>query len=212
MWPTPSAGRSGRPRRPPHRAPGFRHATAPGRPILTPPRMRFPQRAKAIVKIYPTSFSQLVVGDRRDSPLPYLAVSSRRRQPIPTSWPSPTSGGSARAACRSMPRPGVHPPGLPAARQLRDEGRRVRLVRLSPEPHVDGAYGLVEFQDMAKVHDVDPNLIVRTASGCSTSRGPTARGSRKGIRFIGPAESSRRRAQARLSTTAYIAMFRLCSG
>ncbi len=38
------------------------------------------------------------------------------------------------------------------------------------------AYGLMEFEDMAKVHDVDPSLIARTRRWLKGGEAPTARG------------------------------------
>src|SRR5262249_11445220 len=65
------------------------------------------------------------------------------------------------------------------------------------------AYGLVEFQDMARVHDVHPNLIVRTRAWLMSNRNrdgswsPESHGLHE--------DPTRRGDLARLSTTAYIA-------
>ena len=68
------------------------------------------------------------------------------------------------------------------------------------------AYGLMEFQDMAKVHDVDPNLIARTRRWLLDQQKPDGSWEPEGHSFHGgPAEPASGQAQARLGTTAYIA-------
>ena len=56
----------------------------------------------------------------------------------------------------------VHPSGLSAAAEFRGSRRRVRLVRQSARQPRPTAYGLMEFEHMARVHNVDPQLIERT--------------------------------------------------
>ena len=68
------------------------------------------------------------------------------------------------------------------------------------------AYGLMEFQDMARVHDVDPALIARTRSWLLDQQRPDGSWDPEGHSFHGnPADRSRNQALARLSTTAYVA-------
>ncbi len=130
----------GRPRRPSHRAPGFRHvAAARPKSSSTSRRTRFRAACRRSSRSTRSSFSQLVEGLDAIFQRPTAASSRRRRQPIPTSWPSTTSGGRQECSAGRGQGPAVHPPGLPAARQLRDQGRRVRLVRQTPrQPHLDG--------------------------------------------------------------------------
>jgi len=58
--------------------------------------------------------------------------------------------------------------------------RRLRLVRRPPPPDADG-YGLMEFADMAKVHDVDPQADERTRNWLLSSQAATAPGRTRAV-------------------------------
>src|SRR5208337_1804896 len=67
------------------------------------------------------------------------------------------------------------------------------------------AYGLMEFQDMARVHDVDPQLIARTRQWLLAQRKPDGSWpSDRGMLNDGLANNVQK-GDADLSTTAYIA-------
>ncbi len=68
------------------------------------------------------------------------------------------------------------------------------------------AYGLMEFQDMAKVHDIDPNLIARTRRWLLDQQKPDGSWEPEGHRLQeDPTGARGGQAPARLGTTAYIA-------
>jgi len=67
------------------------------------------------------------------------------------------------------------------------------------------AYGLMEFEDMAKVHDVDPKLIERTSQWLLNQRNADGSWSPESHRMhIDPTRGSNNTDLSRLSTTAYI--------
>lgn len=159
---------------------------------------------KAILKIYPSNFSQLVEGLDNIFQMPYGCF----EQTSSTTYPNVL-------ALDYLKRTGKKSPQVDAkARQYIHLGYQ-RLVSFEvrgggfdwfgrpPANRTLTAYGLMEFQDMAKVHDVDPDLIERTrrwlvrqrlADGSWLPEGHEMHG--------GPGRDS---TLAQLSTTAYIA-------
>ena len=71
-----------------------------------------------------------------------------------------------------------------------------------PAHQVLTAYGLLEFSDMAKVHEVDPNVITRTQSWLAGKQQPDGTWEEKGQ---GIAEGIINRQTGALRTTAYVA-------
>jgi A-macroglobulin TED domain len=75
-----------------------------------------------------------------------------------------------------------------------------------PANRVLTAYGLMEFEDMARVHDVDPRLIARTRAWLIGKRDSDGSWAPEGHRLHDdPTGGQRDEEMARLSTTAYIA-------
>src|SRR5581483_9225136 len=67
------------------------------------------------------------------------------------------------------------------------------------------AYGLMEFEDMARVHDVDPVLIARTRRWLLASHKPDGSWDPEGHVLHDDVTRGADAEQARLATTAYIA-------
>ena len=95
---------------------------------------------RAIVKLYPSSFSQVVEGLDAIFQMP----SGCFEQTSSTTYPNVLALDYLRRTGKSLPEveaegAAVHPRRLPAAGQLRSARRRVRLVRPpAREPHADG--------------------------------------------------------------------------
>lgn len=119
--------------------------------------------ARAVVKIYPSAFSQLVEGLDSIFHMPYGCF----EQTSSTTYPNVL-------ALDYLKKTGKRNPEIEAkARQYIHLGYQ-RLVSFEvsgggfdwygrPPASISlTAYGLMEFQDMARVHDVDPRLIERT--------------------------------------------------
>ncbi len=118
---------------------------------------------QALVKIYPSGFSQLVEGLDNIFRMPYGCF----EQTSSTTYPNILALDYLRKTQRSAPK-------LEAkARQYIHLGYQ-RLVGFEvsgggfdwfgrpPANRTLTAYGLMEFTDMARVHEVDPQLIART--------------------------------------------------
>jgi alpha-2-macroglobulin-like protein len=121
-----------------------------------------PQSGAALLKLYPSSFSQLVEGLDGIFKMPYGCF----EQTSSTTYPNVLALnylreiGQARPALELKARQYIH---LGYQRLLSFEcrnggfewfGRDPGDIRLT-------AYGLLQFQDMSKVHDVDPQVIER---------------------------------------------------
>ena len=181
---------------------------------LTLPENAIPGSARAFVKLYPSSFSQLVEGLDGIFQQPYGCF----EQTSSTTYPNvlaleylrqaePALRGRAGSACRP---------------EIKDKAERYihlgyqRLLNFEvsgggfdwfgrpPANRTLTAYGLMEFQDMAKVHEVDPKLIERTRNWLLKQREADGSWAPEGHGFHGDPGQGRG-ADARLSTTAYIA-------
>ncbi len=174
---------------------------------LVCPENAIPGSVRAIVKIYPSTFSQLVEGLDAIFHLPYGCF----EQASSTTYPNVLALDYLRRTGKSAPQVEA------TARQFINLGYQ-QLVTFeikdggfdwfghSPANRALTAYGLMEFQDMAKVHDVDPNLIARTRRWLLAQQQADGSWEPEGHSFHGgPAEWSNGPALARLSTTAYIA-------
>ncbi len=118
---------------------------------------------KAIVKIYPSSFSQVVEGLDAIFQRPYGCF----EQTSSTTYPNVLALGYLRQSKKNLPEVEAK------AQQYIHLGYQ-RLVSFEvagggfdwfgrpPANRTLTAYGLMEFEDMARVHDVDPKLIERT--------------------------------------------------
>lgn len=177
---------------------------------LTVPANAIEGSPKAILKVYPSTFSQLVEGLDGIFQMPYGCF----EQTSSTTYPNVL-------ALDYLHRTGKKSPDVEAkARQYIHLGYQ-RLVGFEvtdkgvrggfdwfgrpPANRTLTAYGLMEFQDMAKVHDVDPALIARTRQWLLKQR--KADGSwpsDRGMLNDGLANSVQK-GDSDLSTTAYIA-------
>src|SRR5439155_19535429 len=118
---------------------------------------------KAFVKLYPSSFSQVVEGLDGIFRMPYGCF----EQTSSTTYPNILALHYLRQTKQNAPKVEAK------ARQYIHLGYQ-RLVGFEvpgggfdwfgrpPANRTLTAYGLMEFEDMAKVHDVDPSLIERT--------------------------------------------------
>jgi anti-sigma factor RsiW len=131
--------------------------------VLNLPANAIPGSGKLILKFYPSTFSQLVEGLEGIFRQPYGCF----EQTSSTTYPNVLALEYLRRTNKSVPQVEAR------AKQYINLGYQ-RLVGFEvsgggfdwfgrPPANVTlTAYGLMEFEDMAKVHDVDPNLIQRT--------------------------------------------------
>jgi uncharacterized protein YfaS (alpha-2-macroglobulin family) len=160
---------------------------------------------KAFVKLYPSSFSQFVEGLDSIFRMP----SGCFEQTSSTTYPNVLALDYLRRNKLSVPQVEAK------ARQYIHLGYQ-RLVGFEvpgggfdwfgrpPANRTLTAYGLMEFVDMARVHDVDPNLITRTRNWLLTQRKPDGSWDPEGHRMHDDVLRADDR-MARLATTAYIA-------
>ncbi len=135
----------------------------PAEVTLTAPGHAIPGSVRAIVKVYPSSFSQLVEGLDAIFQRPFGCF----EQTSSTTYPNVLALDYLRRTKKSVPAVEAK------ARQYIHLGYQ-RLVSFEipgggfdwfgkpPANRTLTAYGLMEFEDMARVHDVDPRLIERT--------------------------------------------------
>jgi len=131
---------------------------------------------RAIVKLYPTTFSQLVEGLDSIFRMP----SGCFEQTSSTTYPNVLALDYLRRTEKSAPEVEAK------ARQYINLGYQ-RLISFEvrgggfdwfgrpPASETLSAYGLMEFEDMARVHDVDPALIQRTRNWLLSRRQPDGR-------------------------------------
>lgn len=161
----------------------------------------------ALVKLYPSSFSQLVEGLDAIFQRPYGCF----EQTSSTTYPNILALDYLRRTGQGMPaveakaRQYIH---LGYQRLLTFEvpGGGFDWFGQPPANRVLTAYGLMEFEDMARVHDVDPSLIGRTRLWLLDQQKADGSWDPEEHRLhddpTGNGPSSR---LSRLSTTAYIA-------
>jgi uncharacterized protein YfaS (alpha-2-macroglobulin family) len=162
--------------------------------------------AKAVLKIYPSSFSQLVEGLDNIFQMPHGCF----EQTSSTTYPNVLALDYLRRTKRSAPEVEAK------ARQYIHLGYQ-RLVGFevsgggfdwfgNPPAHLTlTAYGLMEFEDMARVHDVDRNLIDRTRQWLLQQRQADGSWQEKGHRLHDDITRGAAGDGYRLPTTAYIA-------
>ena len=118
---------------------------------------------KATVKIFPSTFSQVVDGLEGIFQRPTAASSKHRRPRIPMCSPSTICSGHTRVFRRSRRKPGNYIQlGYERLLGFEVPGGGFDWFGRSPANRTLTAYGLMEFSDMARVSDVDPQLIERT--------------------------------------------------
>jgi hypothetical protein len=162
---------------------------------------------RATVKLYPSSFSQLVEGLDAIFQMPYGCF----EQTSSTTYPNVLALDYLRRTKKSAPAVEAK------ARQYINTGYQ-RLVSFEvsdggfdwfgnpPANRTLTAYGLLEFEDMAAVYDVDPQLIERTRSWLlSQRREDGAWPNERGMLDDGLGGSVNRGRNADLASTAYIA-------
>lgn len=179
--------------------------TSPASMTLDLPKAIIEDSAKAILKIYPTSFSQLVEGLDSIFQQPYGCF----EQTSSTTYPNVLALDYLRRTNKNVPeveakaKQYIH---LGYQRLLTFEvsGGGFEWFGHSPANRVLTAYGLMEFQDMARVHDVDPNLIERTRDWLLQQRRSDGSWEPEG-HAMHEAPTRGRGDQSNLSTTAYIA-------
>lgn len=162
--------------------------------------------AKAILKIYPSTFSQLVEGLDGIFQMPYGCF----EQTSSTTYPNVLALDYLRRTKKSAPeveakaRQYIH---LGAQRLLGFEvpGGGFDWFGRSPANLTLTAYGLMEFADMAKVHDVDPALIARTRQWLLGKRNADGTWSPESHAMHDDPTRGRGGDLAKLSTTAYVA-------
>ncbi len=174
---------------------------------LDAPAHAIPGSVRAIVKIYPSSFSQLVEGLDAIFHQPYGCF----EQTSSTTYPNVLALDYIRRTGKSVPTIEAK------ARQYIHLGYQ-RLVSFEiagggfdwfgnpPANRTLTAYGLMEFEGMARVHDVDPRLIDRTRRWLLGQQKPDGSWDPEGHMLQDdPTGGGRDQALARLGTTAYIA-------
>jgi uncharacterized protein YfaS (alpha-2-macroglobulin family) len=178
----------------------------PGGATLVVPESAIEGSVKALVKIYPSGFSQLVEGLDNIFRMP----SGCFEQTSSTTYPNILALDYLRKSQRSAP-------AIEAkARQYLHLGYQ-RLVGFEiagggfdwfghpPANRTLTAYGLMEFEDMAAVHDVDPQLIARTRQWLLAQRKSDGSWAPESHALHEDVTRGPDQAQARLATTAYIA-------
>jgi alpha-2-macroglobulin-like protein len=174
---------------------------------LAVPDDAIPGSTRAIAKIYPSSFSQLVEGLDGIFQRPYGCF----EQTSSTTYPNVLALDYLRRTGKSLPqveakaRQYIH---LGYQRLLGFEvtGGGFDWFGHPPANRTLTAYGLMEFQDMARVHDVDPSIISRTRTWLLEQQRADGSWDSEGHSFHGsPADRMSGQALARLATTAYIA-------
>jgi hypothetical protein len=162
--------------------------------------------AKAILKIYPSSFSQLVEGLDNIFQMPHGCF----EQTSSTTYPNVLALDYLRRTKRSAPEVEMK------ARQYIHLGYQ-RLVGFEvsgggfdwfgrPPAHLTlTAYGLMEFEDMARVHDVDPQLIDRTRRWLLQQRQADGSWQERGAGLHDDLTHGVLGEMSRLGTTAYVA-------
>jgi A-macroglobulin TED domain/Alpha-2-macroglobulin family/MG2 domain/A-macroglobulin receptor binding domain/Protein of unknown function (DUF1559)/Alpha-2-macroglobulin bait region domain len=168
------------------------------------PENAIPGSAKLIARIYPTTFSQLVDGLDSIFQQPYGCF----EQTSSTTYPNVLAlaylkqTGKSAPAVEAKARAYIH---LGYQRLLGFEiaGGGFDWFGSPPANRTLSAYGLMEFEDMAHVYDVDPAVIERTRSWLlSARRGDGSWDSEGRALHDDPTRGAH---LARLATTAYIA-------
>jgi len=178
----------------------------PAEVALEVPENPVPGSVKALVKIYPSSFSQLVEGLDNIFRMP----SGCFEQTSSTTYPNVLAldylkrTGQSRPEVEGRARKFVHL-GYQRLLGFEVQGGGFDWFGRPPANQTLTAYGLMEFVDMARVHDVDPELIRRTRNWLLSKRQAGGFWNLEGaglhedvLRASGEAEL------ARLACTAYI--------
>ena len=162
---------------------------------------------RAIVKLYPSSFSQVVEGLDAIFRMPFGCF----EQTSSTTYPNVLALQYLRATGKNAPeveakaRQYIHL-GYQRLLSFEIDGGGFDWFGRPPANRTLSAYGLMQFQDMAKVHDVDPQVIQRTRDWLLAQRRPDGSWpSEAGMLNDGLADSVYRGGTPDLAATAYIA-------
>jgi hypothetical protein len=171
------------------------------------PEEAIPGSGRLFVKVYPSRFSQVVEGLDAIFRLP----SGCFEQTSSTTYPNVLALDYLRRNHKSLPaveakaRHYIHL-GYQRLASFEVSGGGFDWFGRPPANRVLTAYGLMEFQDMARVHDVDAKLIERTRNWLVGQRQADGSWAPEGHVPSGtPGGGLRGDKLARLSTTAYIA-------
>jgi uncharacterized protein YfaS (alpha-2-macroglobulin family) len=166
------------------------------------PAEAIPGSVRALVRVYPSTFSQVVEGLDAIFQLPYGCF----EQTSSTTYPNVLALDYLRRIKKNAPaveakaKQYIH---LGYQRLLGFEvaGGGFDWFGHPPANRTLTAYGLMEFSDMARVHDVDPQLLDRTRRWLLNQRQPDGSWQPDYLRLHDDPTT----ADARLGTTAYIA-------
>lgn len=163
--------------------------------------------ARANVKLYPSSFSQVVEGLDAIFQMPYGCF----EQTSSTTYPNVLALQYLRSTGKNAPeieakaRQYIHL-GYQRLLSFEIKGGGFDWFGRPPANRTLSAYGLMQFQDMAKVHDVDPQVIQRTRDWLLAQQRPDGSWpSEAGMLNDGLAGSVYRGGTPDLAATAYIA-------
>lgn len=172
---------------------------------FTVPDDAIPGSVRAMVKVYPSGFSQLVEGLEGIFRLP----SGCFEQTSSTTYPNVLALDYLRRTRQSAPpvekkaRDYIHS-GYQRLLTFEVPGGGFHWFGQPPASRTLTAYGLMEFADMARVHDVDPKLIERTRAWLLAQRQADGSWEPEGD-ALERNLTNREAARRSLATTAYIA-------
>jgi len=166
------------------------------------PAEAIPGCVRATVRVYPSTFSQVVEGLDAIFQLPYGCF----EQTSSTTYPNVLALDYLRRVHKTAPaveakaRQYIHL-GYQRLLSFEISGGGFDWFGRPPANRTLSAYGLMEFNDMARVHDVDPQLLDRTRRWLLDQRHADGAWEPEGQRMHDDPTG----ADAQLSTTAYIA-------
>jgi hypothetical protein len=173
---------------------------------LTVPENAVEGSARATVKIYPSGFSQLVEGLDGIFRMPYGCFEQASSTTYPNVLALAYLKQTGRAAPDIQKKAEDHiQRGYQRLLGFEVAGGGFDWFGRPPANRTLTAYGLMEFQDMARVHPVDPALLERTRAWLLKQRGADGSWTMEGHGFAGDPGQGRGDELARLATTAYIA-------
>jgi hypothetical protein len=174
--------------------------------IYTVPDNAIEGSAKLFVKLYPSSFSQLVEGLDGIFQMPYGCFEQTSSTTYPNVLALDYLHQTNQAASEVRAR-AEHYIQLGYQRLLGFEvsGGGFDWFGRPPANRTLTAYGLMEFQDMAKVYPVDPRLMERTRAWLLKQRGADGSWAAESHMMHGDPAHGQNRDMAKLSATAYIA-------
>jgi hypothetical protein len=178
----------------------------PAEITLTVPENAIEGSARLFVKLYPSSFSQLVEGLDGIFQMPYGCFEQTSSTTYPNVLALDYLHQTNQAASEVRAR-AEHYIQLGYQRLLGFEvsGGGFDWFGRPPANRTLTAYGLMEFQDMAKVYPVDPRLIERTRAWLLKQRGNDGSWAAGSHKMHGDPAHGQNGDMAKLSATAYIA-------